>query len=106
MKSLPRRGVSELRKVGAVPKTPGILGQTPQEMVTVHGYLCGAMTEIRIVTTLKTKRAEIISSIAQYEKRIAQAPPATQTSSPSGTVKANKYRRFSASNPTERIGDS
>jgi hypothetical protein len=33
------------------------------------------MTEIRIVATLKTERAEIISSIAQYEKRIAQAPP-------------------------------
>jgi hypothetical protein len=86
MKSLPRRGVRELRKVSAVPKTPGILWQMPQEMVTVHGYLCAAMTEIRTVTTLKTKRAEIISSI--------------------GTVKANKYRPFSASNPAERVHDS
>jgi hypothetical protein len=31
------------------------------------------MTEIRTVTTLRSKRAEIISTIAQYEKRIAQA---------------------------------
>jgi hypothetical protein len=31
------------------------------------------MTEIRTVTTLRAKRAEIISSIAQYEKRLAQA---------------------------------
>ena len=31
------------------------------------------MTEIRTVTTLTAKRAEIISSIANYEKRIAQA---------------------------------
>jgi hypothetical protein len=31
------------------------------------------MTEIRTVTTLTAKRAEIISTIAQYEKRIAQA---------------------------------
>jgi len=31
------------------------------------------MTEIRTVTTLRSKRAEIISSIANYEKRIAQA---------------------------------
>jgi hypothetical protein len=31
------------------------------------------MTEIRTVTTLRSKRAEIISSIAQYEKRLAQA---------------------------------
>ena len=30
------------------------------------------MAEIRTVTTLKSKRAEIISSIAQYEKRVAQ----------------------------------
>ena len=31
------------------------------------------MTEIRTVTALRSKRAEIISSIAHYEKRIAQA---------------------------------
>ena len=31
------------------------------------------MTEIRTVTTLRSKRAEIISSIANYEKRLAQA---------------------------------
>ena len=31
------------------------------------------MAEIRTVTTLKAKRTEIISSIAHYEKRIAQA---------------------------------
>ena len=31
------------------------------------------MAEIRTVTTLRSKRAEIISSIAHYEKRIAQA---------------------------------
>ena len=31
------------------------------------------MTEIRTVTTLRSKRAEIISSIAHHEKRIAQA---------------------------------
>jgi hypothetical protein len=31
------------------------------------------MAEIRTVTTLKSKRTEIISSIAQYEKRLAQA---------------------------------
>src|SRR5664280_2133672 len=31
------------------------------------------MTEIHTVTTLRSKRAEIISSIASYEKRIAQA---------------------------------
>lgn len=31
------------------------------------------MTEIRTVTTLRSKRAEIISTIAQYEKPIAQA---------------------------------
>jgi len=30
------------------------------------------MAEIRTVTTLKSKRAEIISSIAQYEKRVAR----------------------------------
>ena len=31
------------------------------------------MTEIRTVTTLRSKRAEIISSIANHEKRLAQA---------------------------------
>ena len=31
------------------------------------------MAEIRAVTTLRSKRVEIISSIAQYERRIAQA---------------------------------
>jgi hypothetical protein len=31
------------------------------------------MAEIRTVTTLRSKRAEIVASIAQYEKRIAQA---------------------------------
>ncbi len=31
------------------------------------------MAEIRTVTTLKAKRGEILSSIAQYEKRLAQA---------------------------------
>ena len=31
------------------------------------------MAEIRTVTTLRSKRAEILSSIAQYEKRLAQA---------------------------------
>ena len=31
------------------------------------------MAEIRTVTTLRSKRAEIVSSIAQYEKRLAQA---------------------------------
>jgi hypothetical protein len=31
------------------------------------------MAEIRTVTTLRSKRAEILASIAQYEKRIAQA---------------------------------
>jgi hypothetical protein len=31
------------------------------------------MAEIRTVTTLRRKRAEIISAIAQYEKRLAQA---------------------------------
>lgn len=31
------------------------------------------MAEIRTVTTLRSKKAEIIASIAQYEKRIAQA---------------------------------
>jgi hypothetical protein len=31
------------------------------------------MAEIRTVTTLRRKRAEIISAIAQYEKRVSQA---------------------------------
>jgi hypothetical protein len=31
------------------------------------------MSEIRTVTTLTAKRSEIISAIAQYEKRVAQA---------------------------------
>jgi len=31
------------------------------------------MAEIRTVTTLRSKRAEIIASIANYEKRLAQA---------------------------------
>jgi len=31
------------------------------------------MTEIRTVTTLRSKRAEIIAAIANYEKRLAQA---------------------------------
>jgi len=31
------------------------------------------VTEIRTVTTPRSKRAEIISTIAHYEKRIAQA---------------------------------
>ena len=31
------------------------------------------MAEIRTVTTLRSKRAEILASITQYEKRIAQA---------------------------------
>lgn len=31
------------------------------------------MVEIRTVTTLRSKRSEIISAIAQYEKRLAQA---------------------------------
>jgi len=31
------------------------------------------MAKIRTVTTLRAKRAEILSSISQYEKRIAQA---------------------------------
>ena len=31
------------------------------------------MAEIRTVTTLRSKRAEILASIAQYEKRIGQA---------------------------------
>jgi hypothetical protein len=30
------------------------------------------MAEIRAVTTLRSKRTEIISAIASYEKRIAQ----------------------------------
>src|SRR5271163_4357408 len=32
-----------------------------------------AMTEIRTVTTLRTKRAEILASISLYEKRLSQA---------------------------------
>jgi hypothetical protein len=35
-------------------------------------YLC-RMAEIRTVTTLRSKRAEIIAAIANYEKRLAQA---------------------------------
>jgi hypothetical protein len=31
------------------------------------------MPEIRTVTTLRSKKAEIVASIAQYEKRLAQA---------------------------------
>jgi hypothetical protein len=31
------------------------------------------MAEIRTVTTLRSKRAEIIAAIANYEKRLAQA---------------------------------
>src|SRR5664280_1039919 len=50
----------------------GILAHPPQEAQTVHTYVRG-MAEIRTVTTLRRKRIEIISAIAQYEKRIAQA---------------------------------
>jgi hypothetical protein len=35
--------------------------------------MCGSMAEIRTVTTLRGKRAEISASIALYERRIAQA---------------------------------
>jgi hypothetical protein len=51
---------------------PGILAHWPKEMTTVRSYL-GGRIEIRTVTTLRNKRAEMISSIARYEKRIAQA---------------------------------
>jgi hypothetical protein len=35
--------------------------------------MCGGMAEIRTVTTLRSKRAEILASISLYEKRLAQA---------------------------------
>src|SRR5208337_1154621 len=47
------------------PPEPAILGQRDN---AIRG-----MAEIRTVTTLRAKRAEIISAIAQYEKRLAQA---------------------------------
>ena len=48
------------------------MAHPPQEAQTVHTYVRG-MAEIRTVTTLRRKRIEIIGSIAQYEKRLAQA---------------------------------
>ncbi len=36
-------------------------------------YLDNSMAEIRTVTTLRSKRTEIIASIANYEKKFAQA---------------------------------
>jgi intracellular sulfur oxidation DsrE/DsrF family protein len=36
-------------------------------------YLDNSMAEIRTVTTLRSKRTEIIASIANYEKKLAQA---------------------------------
>jgi hypothetical protein len=40
------------------------------------------MPEIRTVTTLKRKRAEIVASIKLYEKQLAQAGPIWRTLKP------------------------
>jgi hypothetical protein len=51
---------------------PGIMAHPPQEN---DGALPpdGRMAEIRTVTTLRSKRVEILASISLYEKRLAQA---------------------------------
>jgi hypothetical protein len=46
--------------------------QTPLEIQTRRAHF-GAQAEIRTVTTLRSKRAEILASISLYEKRLAQA---------------------------------
>ena len=48
------------------------MAQLPQELSSPDAYLC-RMAEIRTVTTLRSKRTEIIAAIANYEKRLAQA---------------------------------
>jgi len=50
------------------PRLPGIMAQPPQVCPT-----CPGMAEIRTVTTLRSKRTEILASISLYEKRLAQA---------------------------------
>jgi hypothetical protein len=46
--------------------------QTPLEIQTRRAHF-GAQAEIRTVTTLRSKRAEILASISLYEMRLAQA---------------------------------
>jgi hypothetical protein len=46
----------------------GIMAQTPSEKVTARTHLPG-VKEIRTVTTLRGKRAEILASIALYALR-------------------------------------
>ena len=46
------------------------------------------------------------SAVVRGEPQEVQPMFATATWGSNGTVKANKYRPFSASNPVERVGDS
>src|ERR1700737_4005001 len=48
------------------------MAQLPQEVWPRGAYLC-RMAEIHTVTTLRSKRAEIIAATSNYEKRLAQA---------------------------------
>src|ERR1019366_7940933 len=50
----------------------GIMAQLPHEICKPGSYL-SLMAEIRTVTTLRSKRAEIIAAIANYEKKLSQA---------------------------------
>ncbi len=51
------------------------LGASATSLIPRRPHIPSAIAEIRTVTTLRSKRAEILASIAQYEKRIAQARP-------------------------------
>jgi hypothetical protein len=48
------------------------MAQLLQEVWPPGAYLC-RMAEIHTVTTLRSKRAEIIAATSNYEKRLAQA---------------------------------
>ncbi len=58
-----------------------------------------------LIDDLEEGAAETLARAAVVEPDATEAA-ASSSKTRKGTVKANKYRRFSASNPTERIGDS
>jgi hypothetical protein len=68
----PRPGSTPKQRIEAKAAShfSGFLAHPPQG---APGHIFRGMAEIRTVTTLRSKRAEILASIAQYEKRIAQA---------------------------------
>jgi hypothetical protein len=79
---------------------PGQLPPAPGGYWSDHG----AMTEENFPFAAEAKQAIAKSGYflvgTDAIERIGHAAPR------GGTVKANKYRRFSVSNPAERVGDS